>query len=1002
MKKFLAFIWRVLVIALGFATAGAHAQQYAVINQTSYSLSITNYSTGVTEFVVAPYGNKIWEGGGQVYAISAPVSIYGGSTATEAKQCNSFSTTISPSFNPRYIVSADQCQPKGPATPSYISASDGDYPGEIYVTWGSVPDATSYTLSYRPQGGSWSQTTVYSPSYSHYTQSTGYFEFSVTASNSNGTSASTSSDTGFAAPSTCAAGTVRWGGGNFCSATVSTTQPGGSVSVTNASTGAVGSGTAYCSGGNWSVSAPCTANMAAPATIAATQGTIAGGIQVTWGSVAGASSYQLSYRKQGAPSWSVVNGVSSGYQLSTMDEAVFEFMVTATNGAGFGTQSSVVTGYVRPQIMPLFVSQDIPANVKAGAAFTGTQVWNNIGATTWATGGAFYLGAASGSGDFGSAPGLFPSAIAQSQTGTSTLSLQAPATPGTYSFSRQFFKTAVPYGAPSTPAQVKVWGDPVCSGLIVSQPVVYDVNGVVSVTFAANDQTATSTATVWSDVNGTDDQKTYAPTAALGKFKFDVPLTAHTGFGVYHVKVEVSNPVASSTCEVQFDHREIAAPDVLSLTALVGESAGAEGRGFVVGQASGTPFIQATIGRTDGLALVVELLTPQGEVASSATFGAGIGSASLPSPRWDGGAWEVANFKLRVRYSGTDAASQSKVLEQPLPVVLSPAGNRVLLKFATGHPLVATTQMALQSQPYDAAKQGDWTSKVGVDGGADLDVLQAMPAGVRTHALAYDSLYGQSLLATARAVPPASVTLLSPLEVTSVLKVPVLPVRGLAATDGTLEDIVRVTWETPAQGGTGFTYELFRDDVQIDSGKSLLAFDDTPPTRGKEYRYRVVAIHTAVRDSADVSDTGFVPACRAPRLVGASVNADMSRINGLLERWTCLVGSTATGALDGGADVPVSIDGVADYRSFTFPLAPSVPDGPHVLKLRLVSDGVSLNADRTFDIPFTLNRASISVKSLSITYNGAPAAPGQEANSIGRFGIKMDGGTGIGFAEELK
>ncbi len=45
---------------------------------------------------------------------------------------------------------------------------------------------------------------------------------------------------------------------------------------------------------------------------------------------------------------------------------------------------------------------------------------------------------------------------------------------------------------------------------------------------------------------------------------------------------------------------------------------------------------------------------------------------------------------------------------------------------------------------------------------------------------------------------------------------------------------------------------------------------------------------------------------------------------------------------------------------------------------------------------------SIAVNDMTITYDGSPAKAGQEASSIGRFGVRMEGGSGIGFAEEVK
>lgn len=804
-----------------------------------------------------------------------------------------------------------------------------------------------------------------------------------------------------ASPPNCAAGTVSWGPSNFCSASVPDTNPSGSTSVTNAVIGATGAGTAVCSAAaTWSVTnATCSASLLSPASIAVTQGTIAGGIKVTWGSVAGATSYDVSYRKQGASTWTNATNVSSGYQLSTTDEAIFEFMVRSTNPAGASDWSAAASGFVRPQIMPVFLSQDIPLNVKAGATFTASQVWRNDGYTTWATDGSFYLGSAVGSADWGSSKGLFPSAVGQGQSGTSTLTLQAPAAAGAYTLTRQFFKSGVVYGAPSPQVQIKVWADPSCTSLAVDSPVIYTTNGVVTVSFAANDQAETMTGTVWSELNGTDDLRSYTPVSSAGKFKFEVPLANHSGFGIYRVKVDLANPVGGTTCETQFEFRELDLPTLLSVRELVGKSTDSA---YVVGQTSSEPFVELTVGRTNNLPLSLELLNPQGGVAVSAPLSSGAASANLNSVRWDGTAWDRANYTLRIRYTAAGAETQSKVLEVPISLILSPAGNQLHMRFESGHPLVAITEMGLSGLPYNVEKQGQWASRVSVQGGADIDSLEAMSGGTRRHALAYDAFYDKTLQATARALPPSDIVLLYPLEVSTVAKVPVLPIRALNATDGTLEDTVRISWDVPAAGGNGFTYDVYRGESLLDSGKSSLAFEDTPPQRGVEYTYRVVAVLSGARSLGEASDAGHVPACRAQRLIGASVNADMSRINGMVERWSCLAGSTANGSIDNGVSQAVGIDGETEYRSFSFPLDASLVDGAHVLHLNLQSEGVVLNANRTYDVPFTLNRASIAVKSLTIIYNGSTATPGVEASSIGRFGLKMDGGSGIGFAEEQK
>lgn len=793
-------------------------------------------------------------------------------------------------------------------------------------------------------------------------------------------------------------GTVSWGAGYACSAPGATTPNGGQISITNTALGATGSGTAVCTNATWVVNATCAANLAAPQELAASQGTISGKIQVNWGAVPGATGYEANYRPVGATAWTSAPGVSSGWQLSTSNEAVHEFRIRATNAVGAGDWVGPVTGFVRPQIMPVFVSQVIPAAVRVGAAFSATQIWKNVGYTSW-SGSTFQLVQATDSGSFGAVAGTFPSPVNQDQTGTSALSLTAPALPGTYVFSRQFVRSGVSYGAASTPVQIVVWGDPTCEAVAASSPITYDTQGKVVVGFRVNDQARAAEVTVWNAERGSQAAKVYVARAVAEGFKVEVPLAEHSGFGVFRIKVEVSNAVSKGSCEGSFELGQLAMPTV-ELEGLVGAGGGGE---FVVATAASDAFLRVSVLRTEDLPVTLEVLDGSGAIVGTASAVAGAKSVNVSGARWAGDAWSRAEHRLRVRYSDTGAASQGMVLERPLLLVLSPAGSTLALSASTGHPLTATTALRRGSMTYDAGTQGAWVSKVSVQGGSDLDEFKPVDgSGSRSHALNYDQLYDKTLLGTARAVPPPDISLVRPIEVTSSAKAPVLPVRQLAATDGSYEDFVRVTWDVPAAGGTGFTYDVYRNEQRIDSGKSLLVLDDTPPVRGEKYTYRVVAVHSTVRSANDPEDAGFMPACRAQRLIGASLNADMSRINGLVERWECLPGSSASARVDTGGYSNISIDGISEYRSFSYPVDASTADGAHVLHLRLISEGVDLNADRTYEIPFRLNRASIAVNSLGILYNGATALQGVEATSIGRFGVKMDGGTGIGFAEELK
>ena len=221
------------------------------------------------------------------------------------------------------------------------------------------------------------------------------------------------------------------------------------------------------------------------------------------------------------------------------------------------------------------------------------------------------------------------------------------------------------------------------------------------------------------------------------------------------------------------------------------------------------------------------------------------------------------------------------------------------------------------------------------------------------------------------------------------------------ATDGTIEDAVNVTWAMSYTGGGSVTYDLFRDEESIATGITPKEFLDSAATRGAIHTYKVQAKVGGVV-VGEITDTGFIPECRAARFIGASLSGDMASVNGLIEQWQCLSELNATRAIDAATPEALSVSGSGAYKSFSIPLSAGLADGNHVVHLTLESVGVGINSNRTFDIPFTLNRASIAVKNLSIIYNGSLAVNGLEANSIGRFGVRMDGGSGIGFAEEVK
>jgi len=319
--------------------------------------------------------------------------------------------------------------------------------------------------------------------------------------------------------------------------------------------------------------------------------------------------------------------------------------------------------------MPIFVSQTtLPADVFIGTNFSVTQTWKNAGFETWTTDGTYYLSMAPGSGDFGANAAVFASSVAQDQTGTNTMVLTAPSTPGTYVFSRKFMKSSSGYGAASTPTTIKVWGAPTCGSMKVSQPYTYDINGNIIVNFTVNDQTTNVTASVWSDVNGTDDIKSYMPTLTAGVYQFVVPVANHSGFGMYHAKVDVSNVVASGSCEIQFELRELSLP-VVTLTDIVGKGGDNE---FVVGQTKTAPTINASATRPDNLALAIDVLDSQGNSISTSNMNSGAASANIGGRPLEWGCVEqialyVASSVQRRRRSEPEQGSQHPDSAHPEP-----------------------------------------------------------------------------------------------------------------------------------------------------------------------------------------------------------------------------------------------------------------------------------------------------------------------------------------------
>ena len=226
------------------------------------------------------------------------------------------------------------------------------------------------------------------------------------------------------------------------------------------------------------------------------------------------------------------------------------------------------------------------------------------------------------------------------------------------------------------------------------------------------------------------------------------------------------------------------------------------------------------------------------------------------------------------------------------------------------------------------------------------------------------------------------------------------PPANVQATDGTYWDKVVISWQSVSSTAK---YEVFRDSTLISpaGGITATSFEDTGGVAGQNYSYILKTLLDEGVSVASASDIGFVSTCRAPRFIGASINADMTAINGLVQQPACLTNVSMTGAI--GTTVPQTVtpEGAPEYLSFSFPVPSSLKDGPYTFYLNIKAPGVVPDGDRTYPVSFTLNRASITSNEAVITYNGQPAVDGVETDSIGRMGVLFSGGAGIGFAEPI-
>lgn len=124
----------------------------------------------------------------------------------------------------------------------------------------------------------------------------------------------------------------------------------------------------------------------------------------------------------------------------------------------------------------VFVSQQVPSVVPAGARILVTQTFRNTMPSTWQTTDGYTLAAAGAAGDttWGVEPVPLPTAVAPQDTVIFTFYIVAPTTIGTYNFQwRMNDYDGTPFGAvsPATSVQVVAAGPPNYQGLWWNAPV---------------------------------------------------------------------------------------------------------------------------------------------------------------------------------------------------------------------------------------------------------------------------------------------------------------------------------------------------------------------------------------------------------------------------------------------------------------------------------------------------------------------------------------------------
>ena len=302
-----------------------------------------------------------------------------------------------------------------PSMPSTISSTPSSTSGSVSVSWSAVSGATSYNLSQRFNGGSWS--TIYSGGSTSRSLSLadGSYEFRVRACNSSGCSSDTSTTTtlvqrtpgipsGLSVPGndsdgvysvswSTASGTVtrytlqeNTNGGSF-----STLQDSGSTSRSISGKGNATYGyrvracnSLSCSGWSATNNIDVAITPGVPSSISVSPGTSTNGnFSVSWGTSSGSvSQYQL-YRQLNGGGWShVTSGSSQSYSQTGLGDGNYGFRVRACRTTGSYTSCS---GYRTSGTNTVLRTPGLPGAISGGSlSHSGTsQDTNGAYSVSW-------------------------------------------------------------------------------------------------------------------------------------------------------------------------------------------------------------------------------------------------------------------------------------------------------------------------------------------------------------------------------------------------------------------------------------------------------------------------------------------------------------------------------------------------------------------------------------------------------------------------------------------